>query len=68
MQYWQLHENSGCYEIMAHVIVFDDDQTVVKWCGKVKSLVVHKNLDEFKSISVTGDRVLYYSYYSFKCV
>lgn len=63
MQYFQLYENNGPDQpIMAHIIVFDDGQTVVKWCGKVQSLVIHKNLDEFISISVTGGRFIHQSF------
>jgi len=59
MQQFQLYENKESDIIMAYVIVFDDGQTIVKWSGKVQSLVIHKSLDEFKSISVSGNRYLY---------
>jgi hypothetical protein len=62
MQYYQLYENNEEEKITAHVIVFDDGQTVVKWCGNVQSLVIHKNLDEFKTISVRDGRTLIQTY------
>jgi hypothetical protein len=62
MQYFHLYPDKESDQILAHVIVFDDGQTIIKWCGNIKSLTIHQNLDEFKSISVTGSRYLYLSY------
>jgi hypothetical protein len=62
MQYYQLYENNEEEKISAHVIVFDDGQTIVKWTGLIKSLVIHNNLDEFKSISVRDGRTLFQTY------
>ncbi len=65
MQYYQLYANINSQDILCHVIVFNDGQTIIKWCGKVKSLVVHQSLDEFKQISVTGERYLLKTYSNF---
>jgi hypothetical protein len=43
---------------LAYVIVFEDGQCVVKWCGIVGSLVIHKSFNEFKSISLNDDRYI----------
>lgn len=43
---------------LAEVVIFDDGQCVVKWCGEIRSLVIFKSFDEFKSLSVTGTRRL----------
>lgn len=45
-------------QILADVIEFDDGQLIVKWRGGVASLVIHKSLDEFKTISVNESREL----------
>ena len=55
---FDLYENQN-EKLIAEVICFDDGQVVVKWKGDVQSLVIHKNMDEFKNISVTGVRVLW---------
>ncbi len=60
MEIYQLYENEKSEKILALIIVFDDGQTIAKWSGEFKSLVIHKCLDEFKSISVhPSNQVLY---------
>ena len=44
--------------VLADVIKFDDDQVIVKWRGHVKSLTIHKSLDEFCTISLNDSRQL----------
>ena len=58
MEIYNLFETKQSNVSLAQVIVFDDSQTVVKWEGKIRSLVIHKSLDEFKSVSLNGERYL----------
>jgi hypothetical protein len=43
---------------LAQVIEFEDGQVVAKWSGKVNSLIIHKNLQEFKDVSLFKHRIL----------
>ena len=58
MKYYKMFENREADKVLAHVIVFDDGQTIVKWAGEIQSLVIHKNLDEFINLSIKDGRIL----------
>lgn len=45
---------------LAQVIEFEDGQVIAKWSGKVNSLIIHKNLQEFKDVSLFKHRILLY--------
>jgi len=45
---------------LAQIIEFDDGQVVAKWSGKVNGLIIHKNLQEFKDVSMLKNRALIY--------
>ena len=64
MNIYHLYEKGKCNEhgeehILCEIIEFDDGQVVVKWAGKIRSLVIHRNLDEFKSISLSENREIW---------
>jgi hypothetical protein len=64
MNIYHLYENGkfdqrGEEHILCEVVEFDDGQVVAKWTGLIRSLVIHKNLDEFKQISLNDKRELY---------
>ena len=56
MKFYSLIDSKGNF--LADIVEFDDGQVVVKWDGKVKSLVIHKCLQEFIDISVHNGRTL----------
>jgi len=41
---------------LAQIVEFDDGQVVVKWYSKVNGLIIHKNLEEFKLLSLKNYR------------
>jgi len=45
---------------LAQIIEFEDGQVVAKWSGKVNGLIIHKNLQEFKDVSLLKNRALLY--------
>jgi hypothetical protein len=45
--------------ILCEIVEFDDGQVVAKWTGFIKSLVIHKDINDFKQISLNNDRVLF---------
>jgi len=51
---------------LAQIIEFDDGQVVAKWNGRVNGLIIHKNLQEFKDVSLLKNRVLMYE--GVKCI
>jgi hypothetical protein len=53
------YDEQGNEHVLCDVIEFDDGQVIAKWRGIVRSLVIHKNLDEFKSISLNDRRTLW---------
>ena len=55
---YKLYESQESEKLLAEIVEFDDGQVVVKWCGDVRSLVIFKNLDEFKTISLYKGRQL----------
>ncbi len=55
-------DESKCY---ADVIILCDGQVVVKWHGKVKSLVVFNNLDDFENTSVKNHNRVVLNPYGF---
>ena len=62
IDYYELYANEQDAKYHKHklatIIVFDDDECVVKWAGNIGSIVVHKSLDNFKKVSLTGERML----------
>ena len=59
MEFYSLINIKNEKEI-AEVVEFDDGQVVVKWIGKVNGLIIHKNLQEFKDVSLNKSRILLY--------
>ncbi len=59
MEFYTLYDSKNEKEL-AEIVEFDDGQVVVKWNGKIGSLVIHKNLEEFKEISLNENRKLIY--------
>jgi hypothetical protein len=52
-------DEKGNQHILCEIIEFDDGQVVAKWRGSIRSLVIHKNINEFKQISLNDNRELY---------
>ena len=50
--------NKKSQKQIADVIEFEDGQVVVKWIGKVNSIVIYQSLDEFKEVSLRPSRLL----------
>ncbi len=59
MEFYTLYDSKNEKEL-AEIVEFDDGQVVVKWNGIISGLIIHKNLDEFKEISLVGNRTLIY--------
>ena len=53
------YDEQGNELVLCDIIEFSDGQVVCKWRGEVKSLAVHKNMEEFKIISLNEFRTLY---------
>ncbi len=51
--------DQGEEHILCEVVEFDDGQVVAKWTGKIRSLVIHLNLEAFKNISLNDSRSLW---------
>jgi hypothetical protein len=52
-------DKQGRQHILCEVVEFDDGQVIAKWCGAIRSLVIHKTIEDFKQISLNNDRVLF---------
>ena len=62
IDYYELYKNqadaNSGENTLAIVTVFDMTKTVVYWKGDVSSIVVHDSLENFKKVSLSGDRIL----------
>lgn len=59
MEFYTLYDTKKQKEL-AEIIEFEDGQVVAKWSGKIGSLIIHKNLQEFKDVSLHKNRILIY--------
>ncbi len=59
MEFYTLYDSKNEKEL-AEIVEFDDGQVVVKWNGRISGLIIHKNLEEFKEISLNENRKLIY--------
>ena len=62
LDYYELYANEqdAKYKenMLAIIVDFDTGDVVVSWAGNTRSTVVYHHLDDFKKVSLTGDRVL----------
>lgn len=60
MNIYHLQERGKFNEtyVLCEVIEFDDGQTLAKWIGNVRLLVIHKDIEEFKEMALNDTREL----------
>ena len=52
---YELIENE---KTIAEIVKFDNGLVVVNWCLGIDSIVVYKDIDDFKKVSLNGKRSL----------
>ena len=46
------------YDVLADVVEFQNEKVVVSWRGEINSIIIHDNIENFKKISLNGNRTL----------